>query len=140
MFGMTIVGATGVTALATGTSASVSGVGTALLGGIILAMAGIRQSAFLVTDRKFVEWAAKAAKVRPEGAGAYIGRLSALAANSDDDTRNAIQEFTAQLYSVISDPQANFAPQERQVEQGAGAQMPMGRGAENYRQQGVGAQ
>lgn len=44
----------------------------------------------LMTSPTFVHWLALSTRVNPNGVGAHLGRLSAIALNSDADTRDAI--------------------------------------------------
>jgi hypothetical protein len=47
----------------------------------------------LATYTPFVHWLARSTKIAPTGMGAHIGRLSALAATADPETRDAIKLF-----------------------------------------------
>lgn len=62
---------------------------------LAMAMTGVGAniSARLLTNKRFVRWLADSTQVRPEGAGAYIGRLGAVAANSSAQDAAAIQEY-----------------------------------------------
>jgi hypothetical protein len=60
-------------------------------------MGGAPMSAKLLTSPRFVKWLAQATRVAPNGMGAHIGRLSAIAADSDADTRDAIKGYLDNL-------------------------------------------
>jgi hypothetical protein len=80
---------------------TVSGTGFGMILGLVGALGTSKGSAHLLTNRKFVQWLARGATLRPQGVGAHIGKLSAIALDSDVNTRDAIQSFLANL-SVIS--------------------------------------
>lgn len=86
-----------------GTTMMFGAVGSVMTGnlaplGIVLgAMASAKGSAHLLTSPKFVRWLAQATRVSPNGMGAHIGRLSAIAADSDADTRDAIKGYADAL-------------------------------------------
>lgn len=58
----------------------------------------------LMRNRVFVNWLAKAVKTSPAGIGAHIGRLSAIAANADPETRDDIHAFLDGLTSPAAPP------------------------------------
>lgn len=63
---------------------------TALVG---VAALGARGAAQLMTSPKFVNWLARASEIKPNGFGAHLGRLGAIAATADPETRDAITEY-----------------------------------------------
>lgn len=64
---------------------------------IIGAVGASKAGAHLLTSPRFVKWLAQATRVAPNGVGAHIGRLSAIAADSDADTRDAIKGYADTL-------------------------------------------
>ena len=50
-------------------------------------------AARLMTNRGFVRWLASGTNLKPNGMGAHLGRLSAVAANSSIEDRQAIREY-----------------------------------------------
>lgn len=79
-----------------GTTMALAAVGGALTGnfhllGVLGAAIGTsHMGAKLLTSKPFVHWLAQSTRIAPAGVAAHIGRLSAIAANSDADTRDAI--------------------------------------------------
>lgn len=86
-----------------GTTMGLAAVGGALTGNFHLlgvlgaAIGGAHMGAKLLTSPTFVKWLAGSTRVAPNGVGAYIGRLSAIAKNSDADTRDAIKGYSDAL-------------------------------------------
>lgn len=86
-----------------GTTMGLAAVGGALTGNFHLlgvlgaAIGGAHMGAKLLTSPTFVKWLAGSTRVAPNGVGAYIGRLSAIANNSDADTRDAIKGYSDAL-------------------------------------------
>ena len=58
-----------------------------------LGAVGANQAAKLMTNRNFVRWLATSTKVKPNGWGAHIGRLAAVAGNADPGMEEAIMQF-----------------------------------------------
>jgi hypothetical protein len=58
-------------------------------------------AARLMTNPNFVRWLARSTRLEPNGMGAHIGRLSALATTSDPGTKEAIAEFVSAIGSVL---------------------------------------
>lgn len=65
-------------------------IGGAMAGGNYLASK-------LLVNPKFVKWLARAPEVKPGGIAAHLGRLPAIAMNSDSDSRDAIMELLGNL-------------------------------------------
>lgn len=47
----------------------------------------------LMTAPRFVNWLARSTKIKPNKAGAHLGRLSTVAAGADPETRTAIKDY-----------------------------------------------
>jgi hypothetical protein len=86
-----------------GTTMGLAAMGSALTGNFHLlgvlgaAIGGAHMGAKLLTSPRFVKWLAQSTRIAPNGVGAHIGRLSAIAADSDSDTRDAIQGYLGAL-------------------------------------------
>lgn len=86
-----------------GTTMAFASIGSLLTGNmaplaiVIAGMSGAKGSAHLLTSPRFVNWLARATRIAPNGMGAHIGRLSAIAADSDADTRDAIKGYADAL-------------------------------------------
>lgn len=68
-----------------------------ILGGLVVGIAAARGGAKLMTNPAFVKWLAKSTEISPNGIAAHIGRLSAIAAASDSDSKEAIKEYLGLL-------------------------------------------
>jgi hypothetical protein len=58
-------------------------------------------AARLMTSPNFVRWLARSTRLEPNGMGAHIGRLGALATTMDPDRRDAIAEFVRAIGDVL---------------------------------------
>lgn len=58
-------------------------------------------AARLMTNPNFVRWLARSTRLEPNGVGAHIGRLSALATTADPETKQAIAEFVSAIGQVL---------------------------------------
>lgn len=68
--------------------------GAAMTAGSMGAVAGgANLAARLMTNPKFVHWLAESTKIAPNGFSAHLGKLGAIAATSDPDTRQAILTY-----------------------------------------------
>lgn len=65
--------------------------------GFALTYMGSRGGQLLMRNPAFVHWLAQATTASAKGVGPAIGRLTAIAKNSDPDTGQAIQEFLSSL-------------------------------------------
>lgn len=91
------------TAGATTAAQTITGLGSGATGlmlgepsiliGVLTSAGGANLSARLLTNPGFVKWLAKSTEVAPNGLGAHIGRLSAVAAASDSESKQAIKEY-----------------------------------------------
>lgn len=94
-----------------GTTMGLAAVGGALTGnfhllGVLGAAIGTsHMGAKLLTNKPFVHWLAQSTRIAPAGVAAHIGRLSAIAANSDADTRDAIGGYLDTLAATPEQPQ-----------------------------------
>jgi hypothetical protein len=70
------------------------------IAGMFLAMGVANRSAKLMTSPNFVRWLAQGTNISPNGISAHIGRLTTIAASSDADTRDAIEEFARDLSQI----------------------------------------
>lgn len=97
--------------------ANPSGTARVAIGGAMLASAGVSAvtlnpvplltmtaaigtanvAARVMTSPKFVSWLAQGTRISPNGMASHIGRLTAIAASSDADTRDAIEEYARNL-------------------------------------------
>lgn len=78
-----------------GTAAITGDLRAAMLFPAITAMGAVSTNAMarLMTSPKFVRWVSLAAKVKPNGFGAHLGRLAQVAAGGDIDLKNAVLEY-----------------------------------------------
>ena len=58
-------------------------------GGSAVANLGSR----LITSPRFVRWLAQSTKIKPNGIGAHVARLTALSKKEDPDVQDAISEY-----------------------------------------------
>jgi hypothetical protein len=72
--------------------------------GLAGAIPAAHYGAKLLTSRPFVRWLAQSTKIRPAGVAAHIGRLGAIAANSDPDTRDAITGLLGTMQQTPDQP------------------------------------
>lgn len=63
------------------------------LGGLALGSVGANGLARLMTSPRFVKWLAASTRINPNGFGAHLGRLGAIAVNEDPETRDAIRSY-----------------------------------------------
>lgn len=107
----TLVGQTMILAalggLASAPFTGLAGLGTA--GTVAGATVSAWGMAKLLTNKTAVHWLAEGTRVAPNGLGAWIGRASAIAANADPDTRDAITGFLGNLAAVAPQP-LKFTP------------------------------
>lgn len=68
--------------------------------GFVLTSMGAAGGQRLMRNRAFVNWAAKTITTSPGGIGAHVGRLTAIAKNSDPQTREDIKDFLDGLTSM----------------------------------------
>lgn len=74
-----------------------------------LVMGGANVAARIMTSPKAVRWLADAATIAPKGWGAHFGRLAGIAANSDLETREAINEWLRnidEIFQAVPETQA----------------------------------
>lgn len=105
--------------------AAVSGAAGALVTGnfgtlalIAAPMVGANGLARLMTNPSTIKWLAESTKIRPNGISAHLGRLAAIAARSDDETREAISGYLGALGEALPEEtpepgpskQSSFAP------------------------------
>lgn len=74
-----------------------------LLGVLGAAVGASHAGATLLTSPRFVKWLAGSTRVAPNGVGAHLGRLAAIATDSDPDTRDAIKGY---LDTLAATPEA----------------------------------
>jgi hypothetical protein len=113
--GLFMAGLAGVTGIG-GAAVGIFPAGAALGGASLIMflpimMAGTRGIAHLLTDRRFVEWAANTAKMKPGGWGAQTGRLAGIAADSSPEVRGAIQEFLVSFTEIAEHAEAGTLSQ-----------------------------
>lgn len=72
--------------------------------GLAAAIPSANGAAHLLTNPKFVRWLAQSTKIQPAGIGAHIGRLGAIAAESDPATRDAILGVLGGLQNTPDEP------------------------------------
>ena len=70
------------------------------------------QAARLMTNPNFVRWLAQSTRLKPNGIGGHIGRLSGVAATADPETKQAIQDFASNIDQFLppDKPQQGAAP------------------------------
>lgn len=81
------------------------------LSGIAGVAIGSNAVARLMTNPRFVSWLAQSTRVKPAGIPAHIGRLTGIAAASDDETREAIAEYLGTIGQSSQPEQPEAAPQ-----------------------------
>lgn len=65
--------------------------------GFAITSMGAAGGSNLMRNRAFVHWLATATEVRPNGVGAHLGRLTAIAKTQDDQTKEDIAEFLTRM-------------------------------------------
>jgi len=63
-----------------------------LIGGVIAGV-GANVAARLLQSPGFTKWLASSARIRPDGLGAFIGRLPAAVAGESKDVRGAVTDY-----------------------------------------------
>lgn len=81
------------------------------LSGLAVASGGSNLVARLMTEPRFVRWLAQSSRVKPAGIAAHIGRLSGIAAGSDDETREAITEYLGVIGQSVQPTETPQPPQ-----------------------------
>lgn len=80
------------------------------LSGIAGVAIGSNAVARLMTNPRFVSWLAQSTRVKPAGIPAHIGRLTGIAAASDDETREALTEYLGTIGQSSQPEQPEAAP------------------------------
>lgn len=89
-----VAGAVGSSVMSGAAGIATGGAGWFILPvGFALTAMGASGGARLMRNRTFVHWLAQSTTMQPRGWAAHVGRLSAIAADSDPDTRDDIQRF-----------------------------------------------
>jgi len=74
----------------------------AVLGTTGVIIGGANATSRLMTSPSFVKWLAEGTRVKPNGVGGHIGRLSSIAASSDPETREAIKAYLSTLATPVA--------------------------------------
>ena len=92
------------------------------LGGLVAGGIGSNLLARLMTNPRFVQWAAAGTRVKPAGVAAHLGRLTAVARGADPETREAVQQYVRAFTTPTEPSPERTLPQEDSsaVQAGAG--------------------
>lgn len=81
--------------------------GLTFLAGLGSVAVGANGAARLLTSPKFVKWLAASSKVKPNGVGAHLGRLSSVSAGEDIEMRNTIKSYVRGLSEGVNGGQVS---------------------------------
>lgn len=68
------------------------------------------QAARLMTNPNFVRWLAQSTRLKANGIGGHIGRLSGVAATADPETKQAILDFSSNIGEFLPPEEQGSAP------------------------------